>query len=136
MALSFTPEKEKLDELLKEVELEYRGWENADKEDLNDQLAPLLELAAMWKAQNYRHIANGAVSILRQLLERGGQMPKDMDNVAGETGEDKWSQFLEEVEQGFIGQSGITDNLHPYGKDFERRPRVRKIGEDAPNQQP
>ncbi|ARV60624.1 hypothetical protein BZZ01_20220 [Nostocales cyanobacterium HT-58-2] len=131
LSMAFTPGEEQLDKVLKEATIKYRGWENDDNQDLNDHLAPLLELAAMWKAANFRHIPPGAVGALRELLKRGGgQLANDMDNSSSDH-RSSWDTFLEEVEQGFISLPGITDTTHPYGKDFTRRPRIREIGADA-----
>jgi hypothetical protein len=132
MAMSFTPGEEELDKVLKETNLKYRGWENDDKEDLNDHLAPLLELAAMWKAANFRHVPPGS-GALKELLKRGaGELAKNMDKSNPDPNKgNSWDSFLEEVEQGFISQPGITDVTHPYGKDFKRRPKIREIGTDT-----
>jgi hypothetical protein len=135
LAMSFTPGEEQLDKVLKETNVKYRGWENDDNEDLNDHLAPLLELAAMWKAANFRHIPPNAPGALLELLKRGaGELAKDMDNSNPDgNANNSWDAFLDQAEQGFISQPGISDTTHPYGKDFKRRPRIRKIGSDNPN---
>ncbi len=146
LPMAFTPGKEKIDELLTETTIKYKGWENDDSENLNTHLAPLLELAAMWKAQNFRNLGTAdPQEALLALLARGGALSQLMENFKKEqeaanppdpnTPKDPntWDGFLEQAEQGFIAQAGITDNLHPYGRDFERRPRIREIGIETPD---
>jgi hypothetical protein len=44
-------------------------------------------------------------------------------------GRDDFDVWAERVERGFIEEPGVTDPTNPYGRDYERRPRIRKIGE-------
>ena len=136
----FKPGEEKLDKMLQETEVKVKGWENDDKEDIKDLLYPILELAAQWKAQNFVNLGTTSPkSNLREILSTGidiaklaqstikdANTPKDDDKAAIE--KDDFEQFLEEIENGFIAQSGISNNVNPYGYPRENRPRIREIG--------
>lgn len=147
LAMAFDPREERLDRILKEVEIPFKGWDNDDKADFNDQIAPLLEMAAMFKAQNFRNLgADDPSGKLRALLRNSGNFASKIDEFIADPPpptnhnpeqplptppRNEWDIFTEEAEQGFINQPGITDATHPYGKDFNRRPRIREIGTDT-----
>jgi hypothetical protein len=42
-------------------------------------------------------------------------------------GPDDFDQLLEKIERGFIDQPGITDQEKPYGREYELRPRIRRL---------
>lgn len=132
--MSFTPGEEKLDKILKEKDdYKLKTYENKDPKDFNDHIIPLLEFAAMWKSQNFRKIGTGGTAeALLAILGRAGQVVKDMDDQKDPTKPNKedFDQFVEQAEMGFITQPGIRDNINPYSKDLERRPRIREIGVD------
>lgn len=150
MPYTFNPNEEKLDQLLQHTLVPYKTWENEDKQDLNDYLAPLLELAAMWKAQNFRKTGTSdPAAKLRDILRNGTNFINAIDNFRDNppapSNQDPdapippkplndWDQTLEDIEQGFISKSGISDTLHPYGRELERRPRIREIGTDTGNE--
>lgn len=148
--MAFNPNEEKLDKILFHTTLDTKTWENDDKQDLNDLFAPLLELAAMWKAQNFRKVGTADTStVLRNILRSGPSLVNAIDNFKNNPPAppnqdpntpppakpiNEWDQTLEEIEQGFINKSGISDTLHPYGRELERRPRIREIGTDTGNE--
>jgi hypothetical protein len=55
------------------------------------------------------------------------------DDEVGEDadGPNDFSKFLQDVEAGFVGSSGITDSQNPYGRPFDQRPQIREIGREA-----
>ncbi len=132
--MAFTPGKERLDEVLKESEINVKTWENTDKYDINDAFTPLLEMAAMWKAQNFevvnpRNTKSDLTTKLlgtAGLLDRLNQYKKAQKKNPDEP--DDWSQFTEQVERGFTGESGISDTQNPYGRDFSQRPKIKDLG--------
>lgn len=136
---AFTPGKSKLDEILKESEQTIVGYENTDSQDIKDLVAPLLELAAMWKAQNFKrvHPISTAADIL-SILKDGKRM-YDQYNARKDGGsefdEDKWDsswdEFQRQVEQGWIETPGISDDLNPYGRNYSERPRIRELGDTS-----
>ena len=139
---AFKPGEQRLDAMLKEGEISVKGWENDDKEDLNTHIAPLLEHAAMWKAQNFRNLgAADPLSKLKDLLTGGAEVAKTIDGIVKankrpidpnnpEKAED-WDGFLEQAEQGFIAKPGITDTTNPYSRPLKQRPKIKEIGEDT-----
>lgn len=144
---AFKPGEPRLDKMLVAGNYKVRTFENDDKDDLNDALAPVLELAAMWKAQNFRNLGTtGTLEKLKQVLTSAVGLsdsidelvnrppPEDPNNPPSEPMQPKKSDFdnfLEEAEQGFIGQAGITDNTKPYGRPFAQRPRIRELGKTS-----
>jgi hypothetical protein len=144
---TFKPGEPRLDKMLASGEVKVKGWENDDKEDLNDALAPLLELAAMWKAANFKNLGTdtpltklkeslrGAVDISKA-VDKLVNTPSDADpnNPDAPTPERKkneWDSFIEEAEQGFIAQPGITNTTDPYSRPLAQRPKIREIGNDT-----
>lgn len=145
---TFTPNESQLDKMMKPKTVKVKGWENDDKDDFTDAIAPLLELAAMWKAQNFRNLgAASPVEKLSDILRGANQIsdlmsefrkspptvpdPNNPDAPPPEPKKDEWDTFVEEAEQGFITKPGITDNIRPYGRPLDQRPRIREIGDDT-----
>lgn len=147
LPFSFTPNEPEIEKMLTPKNVKVKGWENDDKNDFFDAIAPLLELAAMWKAQNFRK--TGAASpvetlsdLLRGANDIGGLMqnlrknPPQKPNEDGSTPPsptvpDDWDTFINDAETGFIAKAGITDNTHPYNRPLDQRPRIREIGDDT-----
>jgi hypothetical protein len=146
---AFKPGEVRLDKMLVEGEMSVKGWENEDKDDFNDLIAPLLELAAMWKVANYRKTGAGdPKESIKKFLKNAGKLSGDIDagillekakayNAKDDKDknpkdlEDDWDKFTEEAEKGFISQPGITDKENPYGRPLEERPRIRDISSDT-----
>jgi hypothetical protein len=42
--------------------------------------------------------------------------------------ENKFDGFIESAESGFIAKAGITDNVNPYGRPYDERPKIKEIG--------
>ncbi len=132
--MAFTPGKERLDEVLQETEIDIKTWDNVDKHDITDAFLPILELAAMWKAQNFEvfNAKNIKPELKDSLLSVAGFAAELLKKTTGKTTTEQfnedWSQFLEQTEQGFITQPGISNTTQPYGKDATQRPRIRELG--------
>lgn len=146
---AFKPGESRLDKMLQEGEISVRGWENEDKDDFNDHIAPLLELAAMWKVANYRKTGSGdPTEGIKKFLKNAASLsdsidagmllekvkaynakddkdkdPKDLD--------DDWDKFTEEAEMGFTSQPGILDKEKPYGRPLDERPKIKDISSDT-----
>lgn len=128
-------------------EVPVKSFINDDKEDLTDAIAPLLELAAMWKAQNFRNLGTsntlnklkealkGAVSISDTLDELVSQPPppdpNDQDPDPPQRKKTDFDEFMEQAESGFTSQPGITDITNPYGRPLDQRPKIREIGSNT-----
>jgi hypothetical protein len=131
--LLFTPGATNLDILLKEEEVEYLGYENAEKTDLMDHLRKVLEMVARWTAQNWRRVdfRDPRSSVLANLYGGIDGMRKGKN---GNEQED-FDVFTEQAENGFINVVGISDTENPWGDQFDARPRIREIGEDKIKEQ-
>jgi hypothetical protein len=145
---AFKPGEERLDKILQEGEVKVKGFENNDPSDLNDQLLPLLELAAQWKAQNFRTLgAKSPGEVLTTILENANNFttvldeaikavqnqptPSNPDEPPQPSEKNDFDAFVTETEWGFISQPGITENTKPYGRDMKQRPKIREIGVDT-----
>jgi hypothetical protein len=139
---TFKPGEGRLDKMLVKGEVKVKGWENDDKDDLNDALAPLLELAAMWKAANFKNLGTSdPLAKLKEILRGAVSLSDEADKLVKGSGsptdpssqpkKNEWDSFIEEAEQGFIAQPGITDNTNPYGRPLAQRPKIREIGNDT-----
>ncbi|WGV25972.1 hypothetical protein [Halotia branconii] len=146
LPFTFKPGESRLDKMLVSGEVSVKGFENDDKDDLNDALAPLLELAAMWKAANFKNLGtSNTLEKLRSALKGAVDIskavddlvktppPQDPNNPTPPPAPKKsdWDTFLEQAEQGFIAQPGITDPTNPYSRPLDQRPKIREIGNDT-----
>ena len=131
--LLFTPGATDLDDLLKEKEVEYLCYENAEKTDLMDHIRKILEMVARWTAQNWRRVdfRNPGSSVLANLYGGIDGMRKGKK----ENEQQDFDVFTEQTEKGFINIVGISDTENPWGDDFDARPRIREIGEDKIKEQ-
>jgi hypothetical protein len=131
--LLFTPGATDLDDLLKEKEVEYLCYENAEKTDLMDHIRKILEMVARWTAQNWRRVdfRNPGSSVLANLYGGIDGMRKGKK----EDEQEDFDAFTEQSENGFINVVGISDTENPWGDDFAARPRIREIGEDKIKEQ-
>lgn len=142
---TFKPGEQQLDKMLKTSEVKVKSFDNDDKNDLNDVLMPLLEMAAMYRAQNFRNVgASDPLGKLSAILRGTADISTILENVSKlqalstdpeapppEPRKTDWETFVDQAETGFIAQPGITDNLNPYGRPLEQRPRIREIGADT-----
>jgi hypothetical protein len=89
---------------------------------LEEKLLTLVEAARIIKGHFFEKLSPNSVDEWIQGI-------KDLSaNIDDDGNSEDFSTFLERVERGFIDESGITDNLNPYGRDFEQRPRIRELG--------
>lgn len=117
--------KENLDEFLKESETEVVGIEYDDKQNYQETLHRLLEAAAIIKAVHFRKVdLKGDVK--QQIMEiiKGYSRTNKKINSS----KDDFDTFIEDAEKGFTNTNGITDTEHPYGRNYDERPRIREIG--------
>lgn len=126
-----TPDNQalELDEILKESEVEIHSIENTDKDDLQDVLQTLTMAARIIQAVNYRKvdtsgdIKEGIKQLYRDLL--------DQSEKQRTTDDDDWDKFTESLERGFIDIPGMKDQINPYGRPIQQRPRIRDIGKQS-----
>jgi hypothetical protein len=104
------------------------------------------EIHAIVKAALTEGIGKSDAQMLRQLKDFAAEMgviPKNPDkNNDGipdqETEKDDFDRFLEDVETGFIAQGAWTGESlpEPYGRSFSQRPRIKRLGNLAPDADP
>lgn len=126
-----TPDKESLEELLQEKEFEIEVTNFDDKQTFRENLADLLNAAAIIRAVFWRKIDKDK-DIAAQLVEKIKKL-KDVDDALAKNtkDDDDLDKFIADVEDGFRSYTNITDPLNPYGKPYEERPKIKKIGDDT-----
>jgi len=125
--MSFTPGADGLSESLKSKEVEVISYENKSKHDLQGFIHKMETFAARWNAQNWRKLGSDLVGSLKQNILGG---VKDIKTEVKSDKDGDFSTFVNEIEQGFIGTTGITDKTNPWGVSYDQRPKIRPIGED------
>nr|MCC5641207.1 hypothetical protein [Nostoc sp. CHAB 5844] len=144
---TFVPGEAQLDKMLKAGEVKVKGWDNADKNDLNDLVAPILEMAAMYRAANFRNVGtSNPLTKIKEILEGAVKLSDAVDTLAKTPPppdpnnpdapppppkKSDWDEFVESAETGFIAKPGITDNLNPYDRPYTQRPKIREFGTDT-----
>lgn len=67
------------------------------------------------------------------LAQKLVDMIKLADSLIGGDGtdgpDDDFTAFINQVELGFTGASGVSDSANPYGRPFDQRPQIRQIGD-------
>ena len=122
--------------------------DNTEKIPFSDSLDKLLHAAAViramhWEETGLENIGNRmkALSVRAAEFPESGKLTADLlkniglnDDPNEGDGEvqDDFDIWLNAAETGFIDQPGITDAINPYGREFERRPKIRKIGSPDP----
>jgi hypothetical protein len=131
--LTFTPNEEEVDKILRPYELEIETYECGDKKGLKDYFRPLLELAAMWKGQNIIKAGKDLKDLIFGKVEKFVQVGRD-DKAQ------QFDEFLEDIEQGFTNIPGYTGkpntgedgvDLRPYDRPYDERPRIREFGAET-----
>lgn len=112
-----------LDVLLKPSKQKVEVEKFTADQTLKEDLGVLLEAARIIKGRFFKKFDYGELlSMFKNANDILGGNAKDAD---GKTDFDK---YAETIEQGFINYPGIKDNLNPYGRPYERRPKVKEIG--------
>lgn len=140
---AFNFKEQQLDKMLREGEFEIKGFENDDKDDFKDIIMPILNMAAMYRAANFRKVdANDPISSIKTILEGynafANLTKENIDDPKSKKDEEEkhknpenWDQFINSAEIGFIEQPGIKNNTEPYDRPFDQRPKIREIGNDT-----
>lgn len=126
--MSFTPGADGLSESLKSKEVEVISYENKSDHDLQGFIQEMKTFSARWNAQNWRQLGSDLVGSLKQNLLGG---VKDIKTEVESDKDGDFSTFTNEIEQGFIGTTGITDKTNPWGAPYTERPKIRPIGENV-----
>jgi hypothetical protein len=131
-----------------EVDVEIERYD--DDQTLEEELKILIESARIIKAIHYNKVKGGTdeevkTNIVEQLKswkdllfdeeETEGTSPDDPNpnRTPKERRQNDFDTYLENVEQGFIKEAQGTDidATKPFGKPWDRRPRIREIGKQG-----
>ncbi|MDB9375756.1 hypothetical protein [Nodularia sphaerocarpa] len=133
---TFTPGEASISDALQpKQDLKLKTWENKDKQNLVDLVAPILEMAAMYRAQNFKNVgANDTEAALKRILLDSLNFNENIETFAAESTDpespaepEEWDTFTEQAERGFIDRPTITNNTNPYGRPLDQRPRIRDL---------
>ena len=132
LPMMFKPGEDEVDKMLVETMTKVTVAEFDDKIDFQRHLLVLLEMAKMWKAQNFKKLDLGT-GMKQQIIDRIKALGQQSEELSVEKkdadGKDQFDRFCEDVETQFAATPGILDAAHPYGGDFEDRPRIKKLGQ-------
>jgi hypothetical protein len=123
-------EDQSLSRALRNATLKVPIDEFDDEQTLEGQVKILIEAARIIKARFWRGIdlkGDGAAAIanlIKSAVKIGEQSEQE--------GEQDLEEFFESVEKGFADKSPLLDPSKPYNKDYDRRPRIRKLDGDNP----
>lgn len=131
LPLSFNPQEDSFEKLLKEIVIKVPYAEYTEKRDFRADLFRLLEAAAITKAVNTRKVPGGnspgamKSHIMQTIKDKAAQIKKEEDKQ--KTDMDK---FIDNTEKGFPILPGVEDPNKPYGRPYEQRPEIKKIKEE------
>lgn len=137
---TYTPGATSIDKLIIESVIHAQGIDYENKETLRDIFLDLLQAAAITRAVHWRQVYPKS-DVKKQILSQikgSAELSEKITNVkavsvngeAKEKGKESWEDKLDQYENGFGFATGIEDANTPYGRDRERRPRIRQIGDD------
>ena len=125
-------EQPSFEEMLKETEIDVDVEECTEKRSFEQKLDQLLFSAAIIQSALYEKVNPNNLS-------KWGDFVKEYKDLVDafsddtEKEDDELDQFIEKVEEGFTGETGISDSTNPYGRPRDQRPRIRKIGNPNSN---
>ena len=135
---SFTPGKERIDETLKETEVEVAVHRFDDKKKTyKDDMLKLLQAAEIIRAVHSRKLkakdaAGMAVEIAKTIKGLKKHKDKMDETTKTQLGKD-FDSFCEDFERGFTDIPGIDDPAKPFGEEYTQRPRVIRLDKLDPN---
>ena len=137
---TYTPGATSIDKLITESIVHAKGIDYKNKETLRDVFLDLLQAAAIIRAVHWRQVdpRNDVKKQILSQLKGSAELSEKVTNVKavsvdGETKEkskESWEDELDQYENGFGFTTGIENANTPYGRDRERRPRIRQIGDN------
>ena len=137
---TYTPGATSIDKLIIESIVHAKGIDYNNKETLRNVFLDLLQAAAITRAVNWRQV-DPKSDIKKQILSQlkgSAELSEKITNVKGvsvdgetkDKGKESWEDKLDQYENGFGFATGIENANTPYGRDRERRPRIRQIGDN------
>lgn len=139
--LSFTPGAMSLDKVLQVNEVKVKGIKFFDSHTFQDHLIKLLEAAAITTAVNrVSYNRKGSpeqqiMSYLRDKLLMADILTGKKNPNGSEKETEDFDVWADQAERGFADVPGVVNTTEPYGKPFEERPRIRKLGDTSKENQ-
>ncbi len=98
---------------------------NDDEDSLEEQLKILVEAARISKAVHWRGVdlKGDIFNQLKSTFLNAGNLADQLSDKDKESLE----EFLNSLQLGFANKSGNIDSTKPFGRDYNRRPRVKKL---------
>src|SRR6476469_994393 len=139
VGMTFTPGKEELDEILQERDQQVPLVTYNDDRDFREEMTDLLQAAAIIRAVFYRKV--GKTGNIKQelkdrfkdLIKLGMENPASPDVHHEPDRTNDFDRFIEDAETGFANTAGNSDVLHPYGRTYDQRPKIRELGNPSDN---
>lgn len=131
--LQFDPSKDTMEELLKEIEQEVVVEEYDEETNFRSTVLRLEHAAAITQAVHLRRVdTEGDVTSKIMNIIKGYNLLNDKLNneEKDENGKTDFDRFLEDVQVGFINYTGVADSANPYGRPYQNRPKIKKIGDN------
>ncbi len=121
--LSFTPDKDRMHELLKNTNCPSAGIAFDDKENLQGQLLNLQQAAAIIRAKNFSAFGKSTDqdSLKKSIVKRIKDIAKDQDIFR--KGKQDFDEFIKEVEEGFAQSSADGTSIWRDGQ----KPKVNEL---------
>ena len=131
LPLSFTPGKEKLEEILTPIETEVLVQEINDTNTLKISLGQIGFMESVIRAVYWRQVdPNGDIKqqLINQFKKHKDFKDKLDVNAKDENDKDDFDNFIDAAEIAYQGGAVPVDNK-PYGRNFSERPRIIRYGQ-------
>ena len=94
-------------------------------DSLEEQLKILIEAARITKAVHWRglNLQGNVPEQIKSIIKNADKLMSDLDANGKNTLED----FLNSLQLGFANKSSSIDSTKPFGRDYNRRPRVKDL---------
>ncbi len=98
---------------------------NDDSDSLEEQLKILIEAARITKAVHWRglNLQGNVPDQIKSIIKNADKLMSDLDV----NGKDTLEDFLNSLQLGFSNKSSNIDSTKPFGRDYNRRPRVKDL---------
>lgn len=125
LALTFTPDKHDLHNMLKETEIDLTAIEFDDKNNLRHTLIELLQAAAITRAVHFRKLTKpgeGMKGEIMDIIKGLSAMNHGLNKgTIDKEGLDDFDRFIKDTETQYVS---VKD---PWGEDYSTRPKITKL---------
>lgn len=125
--------------LLKPSTVQTSILEFVGKNGMEKTIATIQEIHGIIKAAHTEGIGKTDGQLKRRLLDYAAELgifPTPPPTPPGQDSpQDEFDQLLERIEWGFIDQPGVDPNHKPYGRDYGKRPKIRRLTNSNEGQQ-